>query len=395
MTGGRRRVVVTGGAGFVGSHLCEALVGRGDDVVCVDDLSSGSRANVAHLMADAPPRANSSGTGGASSTPTSGPAGLAGAVPEHAGPELAGVLRGPAGGSSADGIDGGNAPGSVVRGTFELIVADVSEELPVDGAVGAVAHLASPASPPDYLRRPLQTLAVGSEGTRRALELAARHGARFLLASTSEVYGEPAVHPQHEEYWGSVNPVGPRSVYDEAKRFAEALTMAHARTLGTHVGIARIFNTYGPRLRPGDGRVVSNFLAQALTGAALTVYGDGSQTRSLCFVDDTVAGLLALLDGDELGPVNIGNPAEISVADLARRVLALTGSSSSVDYLPLPQDDPTRRCPDIARAGQRLGWAPVVGLDDGLRRCAEWVAAELGVPVHRDGHAAPAGGGAS
>ncbi len=399
MTGGRRRVVVTGGAGFVGSHLCEALVERGDDVVCVDDLSSGSRDNVVHLMADDSPRAGSSGTGGAASRPAGGLAGIAGAAPEQVGPELAGVNRGPAGGgssgSSADGSDGGSAPGAAVRGTFELIVADVSEELPVDGPVGAVAHLASPASPPDYLRRPLQTLAVGSEGTRRALELAARHGARFLLASTSEVYGEPAVHPQHEEYWGSVNPVGPRSVYDEAKRFAEALTMAYARTLGTHVGIARIFNTYGPRLRPGDGRVVSNFLAQALTGAALTVYGDGSQTRSLCFVDDTVAGLLALLDSDELGPVNIGNPAEITVADLARRVLALTGSSSSVDYLPLPQDDPTRRCPDIARAGERLGWAPVVGLDDGLRRCAEWVAAELGVPVHRDGHAEPADGGAS
>ncbi len=348
-TGGRRRVVVTGGAGFVGSHLCDALVARGDDVVCLDDLSSGNRANVAHLLEP------SVGAGG--------------------------------------------------RGSFELVVADVSAGLAVDGPVDAVLHLASPASPPDYLRRPLQTLAVGSEGTRHALELAGGHGARFLLASTSEVYGDPGVHPQHEEYWGNVNPVGPRSVYDEAKRFAEALTMAHARTRGTDVAIARIFNTYGPRLRPGDGRVVSNFLAQALTGAPLTVYGDGSQTRSLCYVDDTVAGLLALLGSAERGPVNIGNPAETSVADLARRVLALTGSASAIEHRPLPEDDPTRRCPDIGRARAVLGWAPSVPLDEGLRRCAAWMAAELGVPaggggpdgggrVPAGGGGGPAGGGA-
>jgi dTDP-glucose 4,6-dehydratase len=278
--GAGRRVVVTGGAGFLGSHLCDALVARGDRVVCVDD-----------------------------------------------------------------------------------------------GPVDAVLHFASAASPPDYLARPLETLAVGSEGTRHGLALAQNHGARFLLASTSEVYGDPTVHPQTENYWGNVNPVGPRSVYDEAKRFAEALTMAWHRTYGTDVGIVRIFNTYGPRLRPGDGRVVSNFLTQAIGGRPLTVYGDGTQTRSLCFVSDEVAGILALLDASITGPVNIGNPDEYSMLELARIVLEVTGSSSEIVHAPLPQDDPTRRRPDISLARRELGWEPVVALHDGLRRTADFFSA--------------------
>jgi dTDP-glucose 4,6-dehydratase len=303
------RVVVTGGAGFLGSHLCEALVARGDRVVAVDDLSSGEVSNVAALAEN------------------------------------------PA---------------------FELVIANVSEAIPVEGPVDAVLHFASAASPPDYLARPLETLAVGSEGTRHALALAAAHGARFLLASTSEVYGDPAVHPQPETYWGNVNPVGPRSVYDEAKRFAEALTMATHRTRGVDVGIVRIFNTYGPRLRPGDGRVVSNFLVQAIDGRPLTVYGDGSQTRSLCYVADEVAGILALLDSGLTGPVNIGNPNELTVLELAHAVLALTGSSSTIVHEALPTDDPTRRRPDITVARRELGWEPVVALEEGLRRTVEF-----------------------
>jgi len=306
---GARRVVVTGGAGFVGSHLCEALLARGDHVVAVDDLSSGRLDNL-------------------------------------------------------DAVRG--------RPEFEFVLADVSRELPVVGPVDAVLHLASPASPPDYLERPLETLAVGSEGTRRALTLAQAHGARFLLASTSEVYGDPLVHPQREDYWGNVNPVGPRSVYDESKRFAESLTMAWHRTHGTNVSIVRIFNTYGPRLRPGDGRVVSNFLVQSLEGRPLTVYGDGSQTRSLCFVDDEVAGIVALLDSDLTGPVNIGNPNELTVLELARAVIELTGSSSTIAFEPLPVDDPSRRRPDITLARTALGWEPRIGLEEGLGRTAEF-----------------------
>jgi dTDP-glucose 4,6-dehydratase len=302
-----RRVVVTGGAGFLGSHLCEALVARGDSVVAVDDLSTGIADNVASLT-------------------------------------------------------GNDA--------FELVVGDVSEGIDVAGPVDAVLHFASPASPPDYLARPLETLAVGSEGTRHALALAAANGARFILASTSEVYGDPLVHPQPESYWGNVNPVGPRSVYDEAKRFAEALTMATHRAKGVDVGILRIFNTYGPRLRPGDGRVVSNFLVQALAGKPLTVYGDGSQTRSLCYVDDEVAGILALLDSTLVGPVNIGSSNELTVLELARAVLEVTGSRSSIAHEPLPVDDPTRRRPDITVARRELGWEPVTSLEEGLRRTA-------------------------
>jgi dTDP-glucose 4,6-dehydratase len=303
------RAVVTGGAGFLGSHLCDRLIDRGDAVVCVDDFSTGRRENIAHLE-DNP--------------------------------------------------------------AFTLVRADVASELPVEGPVGAVLHLASAASPPDYLERPLETLAVGSEGTRLGLELAQRSGARFILASTSEIYGDPAVHPQTESYWGNVNSVGPRSVYDEAKRFGEAITMAHHRTVGTNVGIVRIFNTYGPRLRPRDGRVVSNFILQALRGDPLTVYGDGEQTRSLCYVDDEIRGLLALLDSDLTGPVNIGNPDEHTVLALAQLIVELTGSTSSIVHEPLPIDDPTRRKPDISLATSALGWRPEVQLKDGLLQTAAY-----------------------
>lgn len=303
------RVVVTGGAGFIGSHLCEALIAGGDEVVCVDDLSSGRRENLQAL----------------SST-----------------------------------------------GEFTFVESDVSKGIEVPGHVDAVAHLASPASPPEYLRRPLETLAVGSRGTEAALELAEAHGARFLLASTSEVYGDPLVHPQTETYWGNVNPVGPRSVYDEAKRFSEALAMAHHRARGANVGIVRIFNTYGPRLRAGDGRVVSNFLTQALAGEPLTIYGDGTQTRSFCYVDDLVQGLLAMLKAGVTGPVNLGNPDEHTIADLAALVLDITGSASLTVYRPLPIDDPARRRPDVSLACDVIGWKPTTDLKAGLCKTSDW-----------------------
>jgi dTDP-glucose 4,6-dehydratase len=305
-----RRVLVTGGAGFLGSHLCRTLLGRGDEVVAVDDCSTGRRSNLADLDGD---------------------------------------------------------PG------FSFQAHDVTRPLAVDGPLDAVCHLASPASPPDYLARPLETLLVGSEGTRHTLELARAKGARYLLASTSEVYGDPLVHPQPETYWGNVNPVGPRSVYDEAKRFAEALATAHHRVHGLDVKISRTFNTFGPYLRPGDGRVVSNFIVQALAGKPLTVHGDGSQTRSFCYVDDQIAGLCALLDSDwDGGPVNIGNPEEHTVLELAELVLELTGSDSEITFEPLPEDDPVRRRPDIALAERVLGWRPLVPLREGLARTVEW-----------------------
>ena len=305
------RVVVAGGAGFLGSHLCDFLIARGDVVVCLDDLSTGTEDNLAHLQG---------------------------------------------------------------HERFSLIVTDVSEkvELEDESKVDAVCNLASPASPPAYLARPFDTLAVGSEGTRRLLELARAHGARFLMASTSEIYGDPEVHPQVESYRGNVDPTGPRSVYDEAKRFSESLTMAMQRTHGLDVGIARIFNTYGPRLSPGDGRVVSNFIVQALRGEPLTVYGDGTQTRSLCYVDDQIAGLIALLDSSVTGPVNIGNPDERTMLDLAHFVLDVTGSSSKIVFRPLPTDDPTRRCPDITLARTALGWAPKIELREGIERTIEY-----------------------
>jgi dTDP-glucose 4,6-dehydratase len=303
------RIAVTGGSGFVGSHLCDELVRRGDEVVCLDNFITGRRENVAHLEGER---------------------------------------------------------------RFELLECDVSVEMPVAGKVDAVMHFASCASPFEYLAHPFETLDAGSLGTRHALELARANGARFLLASTSEVYGEPQVHPQVETYWGNVNTIGPRAVYDEAKRFAETLTMTYHRELDLDIGIVRIFNTYGPRLRPADGRVVSNFLVQAMDGRPLTIYGDGSQTRSYCYVDDEVRGILALLDSGIVGPVNIGNPDEFTVSELARLVLELTGSDSEVVYLPLPADDPTRRRPDIGLAREALGWEPTIPLRDGLERTYEW-----------------------
>jgi dTDP-glucose 4,6-dehydratase len=299
------RVIVTGGSGFVGSHLCEALLRRGDEVVCVDDLSTGRQNNIMPFL-DLP--------------------------------------------------------------DFAFVRADVSKALEVPGRVDAVAHLASPASPADYHSRPLETLAVGSRGTENALRLASASDARFVLASTSEVYGDPLVHPQAEDYWGNVNPVGPRSVYDEAKRFAEALSMAYRRSYDVNAGVIRIFNTYGPRMRRRDGRVVSNFITQALHGEPLTIYGDGTQTRSFCYVDDLVRGIVAMIDSDEPGPVNLGNPAERTVSELAELVLRITGSTSTVEYRPLPVDDPTRRRPDIARAWRVLGWRPEISIEEGLGR---------------------------
>ena len=308
------RIVIAGGAGFLGSHLADLHVERGDEIVILDDFTTGSLANVAHL-------------------------------------------------------DG--------NPSVEVVDADVSAEVPVTGVVDRVYNLASPASPPAYLERPLETLAVGSEGTRRLLELADQSGARFVMASTSEIYGDPTVHPQVESYRGNVDPIGPRSVYDEAKRFSESITMAYHRSRGTNVGIARIFNTYGPRLAAGDGRVVSNFIVLALPGEPLTIYGDGSQTRSLCFVSDLVAGLLALGDANCLGPVNLGNPDERTVSEIAQTILELTGSSSLLEYRPLPTDDPTRRCPDITVARAEIGWEPKVATEDGLRTTIEHFRREL------------------
>ncbi|MET0913832.1 MAG: UDP-glucuronic acid decarboxylase family protein [Acidimicrobiales bacterium] len=308
------RVVVTGGAGFLGSHLCTALLARGDEVVAVDNMATGRVENIEHLVAH----------------------------------------------------DG-----------FRFLRHDVSEYVWIPGEVDAVLHFASPASPRDYLELPIQTLKVGSLGTHNCLGLAKDKGARFLLASTSEVYGDPQIHPQPEDYWGHVNPVGPRGVYDEAKRFAEAISMAYARTHGMAVRIVRIFNTYGPRLRARDGRVVSNFIDQALRGEPLTVYGDGAQTRSFCYVEDEVRGLLALLDSDLDGPCNIGNPDEFTVRELADLVIEVTDSTSEVVHEDLPVDDPAKRRPDITRARTELGWEPKVQLREGIERTVEWFKDEL------------------
>ena len=302
------RAVVTGGAGFLGSHLCDRLLERDYEVVCLDNLLTGNTSNIAHLMG---------------------------------------------------------------HSNFKFIKYNVIDYLFVEGPVDAVLHFASPASPIDYLEMPIQTLKVGSLGTHKALGLAKEKKARFLLASTSEVYGDPLVNPQPETYWGNVNPIGPRGVYDEAKRFAEAITMAYRRYHKMDARIARIFNTYGPRMRPNDGRVVSNFIVQALGGSPLTIYGDGSQTRSFCYVSDLIGGILSLLaapPSNEMGqPFNIGNPEERTIGHLATKIIALAGSSSPVVYQELPVDDPHVRCPDIRRAKSILGWRPEVSIDEGLQ----------------------------
>jgi len=307
------RIVVTGGSGFLGSHLCENLLGQGHEVLCLDNLSTGRTENIAHL------RSNKK---------------------------------------------------------FQFQQCDVSNHISVDGPVDGVLHFASPASPIDYLEMPIQTLKVGSLGTHNSLGLAKAKGARLLLASTSEIYGDPLVNPQPETYWGNVNPIGPRGVYDEAKRFAEAMTMAYQRYHGLDTRIVRIFNTYGPRMRPNDGRVVSNFIVQALQGEPLTVYGEGQQTRSFCFVSDLVRGILTLFMAErkeEIGsPFNIGNPEERTVLDLATKVIAMTGSSSKIVKRDLPVDDPKVRCPDSRRTQSILGWKPEVGIDEGLKKTIEY-----------------------
>jgi len=299
------RVLVTGAAGFLGSHLCDRLLADGHRVVGMDNFLTGNQANIAHLRSN-----------------------------PH----------------------------------FQFVLHDVTNFIELQGPLDGVLHFASPASPVDYLDYPIQTLKVGSLGTHKALGLSRAKGARFLLASTSEVYGDPLVHPQPESYWGNVNPVGPRGVYDEAKRFAEAMTMAYHRYHKLDTRIVRIFNTYGPRMRPQDGRVVSNFIVQALKGEPLTVYGDGSQTRSFCYVDDLIDGIVRLFERGESEPTNIGNPHEFTVRQLADLVLRLTGSHSTVVEQPLPTDDPKVRQPDIRRACETLGWTPGVSLEDGLRR---------------------------
>ena len=303
------RALVTGGAGFLGSHICDRLIADGFEVICVDNFLTGRRENVAHLSDSA---------------------------------------------------------------AFTLVEHDITKPYFPEKSIDLVAHFASPASPPQYLANPIHTLKVGGLGTLHALGIAKDQAARFLLASTSEVYGDPEVNPQPENYRGSVSTVGPRGVYDEAKRFAEALTMAYHRDHGVDTRIARIFNTYGPRLSPGDGRAVPNFIAQALAGDPLTVYGDGSQTRSFCYVDDMVEGLSALVERGDADPTNIGNPDEQTIGGLANLVIALTGSSSQVEHRPLPEDDPKVRRPDIRRAQSILGWSPEVELEDGLARTIAW-----------------------
>ena len=299
------RTLITGGAGFLGSHLCDFLIEKGHEVICIDNLLTGDMENISHLL---------------------------------------GHKR------------------------FRFIQYDVTNYLHVDGPLHNILHFASPASPIDYLKMPIQTLKVGSLGTHKALGLAKAKGARFLLASTSECYGDPLVHPQREDYWGNVNPVGPRGVYDEAKRFAEAMTMAYHRYHGVRVRIVRIFNTYGPRMRLQDGRALPAFMGQGLRGEDLTVFGDGTQTRSFCYVDDLVDGIFRLLNSEEAAPVNLGNPDEITLLELARRVLAVTGSTSGIVYRELPEDDPKVRQPDIGKARELLGWEPKVTLDEGLKR---------------------------
>jgi len=302
------RVLVTGGAGFLGSHLCDLLLADGHNVIAMDNLITGDIANIAHIRSD----------------------------------------------------------------RFTFIKHDVTNYIYIDGDLDAILHFASPASPVDYLELPIQTLKVGSLGTHKALGLAKAKGARFLLASTSEVYGDPLIHPQEESYWGNVNPVGPRGVYDEAKRFAEALTMAYHRFHNVDTKIVRIFNTYGPRMRINDGRVVPTFIAQALEGKSLTVFGDGSQTRSFCYVSDLVAGIYKLLMSDLHNPVNIGNPKEMTISDFAVEICRLTGKEDNISYKSLPEDDPKVRQPNIGRAKSLLSWEPKVSLEEGLTKTIEY-----------------------
>ena len=303
------RIVVLGASGFLGSHLCDQLIARGDDVVGIDDLSSSTGINLRQLESNS---------------------------------------------------------------RFTFLKADIAVEIPVRGKVDAVLNFASPASPPRYLAMPIQTLRTGSQGTENALQFALNNEARFIMASTSEIYGDPTISPQVETYWGNVNSIGERSCYDEAKRYSEALCMAYWREYQVNIGIVRIFNTYGPRLDPTDGRVVSNFICQALQNDEITIYGAGTQTRSFCFVDDEIRGILALLDSNERGPINIGNPKEFTILELAELVLELTGSKSKLVNRPLPSDDPLQRRPDITRARDLLNWEPEVNLRDGLSRTIEW-----------------------
>jgi dTDP-glucose 4,6-dehydratase len=307
------RTVVTGAAGFIGSHLSEALLDRGHDVIGIDNLLTGDLANIAHLR----------------------------------------------------------------DRNFEFIRHDVTQHIEIDGAVDFVLHWASPASPIDYLELPIQTLKVGSLGTHNALGLAMKKQARFVIASTSEVYGDPLEHPQKETYWGNVNPIGPRGVYDEAKRFAEAMTLAYHRYHGVDTKIVRIFNTYGPRMRLRDGRAVPAFMSQALTGEDVTIFGDGTQTRSFTYVSDLVDGVLRLMEADTNDPVNIGNPHEVTIEEIARTIIRLVGSSSKLVYRPLPVDDPKQRRPDITRARTLLGWEPTVGLEEGLLKTVDYFKAKL------------------
>ncbi|UBU09632.1 UDP-glucuronic acid decarboxylase family protein [Nonomuraea gerenzanensis] len=308
------RALVTGGAGFLGSYLCERLLNEGAEVVCMDSFLTGGPRNVEHLLE---------------------------------------------------------------RPEFRLIECDLTGYVHVPDRLDLVLHFASAASPADYLRYPIETLRVGSVGTLHALGLAREKGARFVLASTSEVYGDPLEHPQKETYWGNVNPVGPRSVYDEAKRFAESLTTAYRQSRATDTGIVRIFNTYGPRMRPFDGRAIPTFIRQALTGEPITITGDGSQTRSICYVDDTVSGILAMARSDFAGPVNIGNPDELTMLELATLIKELTGTSSEIRFIDRPADDPKVRRPDTSLAAERLGWRAQVPAAEGLRRTIEWFSTEL------------------
>ncbi|MDW8074199.1 MAG: SDR family oxidoreductase [Bacteroidota bacterium] len=310
------RIVITGGAGFLGSHLCDRFIAEGDEVICLDNLITGSAENIAHLL--------------------------------------------------------GNPK-------FRFICYDVTEFIYIEGKVDYVLHFASPASPMDYLQYPIQTLKVGSLGTHKALGFAKAKGARFLLASTSEVYGDPLVHPQSEDYWGNVNPIGIRGVYDEAKRFAEAMTMAYHRYHGLDTRIARIFNTYGERMRLDDGRMIPAFMTQALRGEPITVFGDGTQTRSICYISDMVEGIVRLLHSDVVLPVNLGNPDEVSVLELAQQIRDLVGSNSPIEFHPLPQDDPKTRQPDIRRARELLGWEPKVSRQEGLQRTANYFRLRLGL----------------